>query len=342
MRVAVVQVGYGDGEPVAERVERVAALVRGLAGHDLVVLPELWAPEGFSYRLLGRTGPRALDGPTVTAMAAAARDAGVVLHAGSIVERAADGADRGAQGRGLWNTSVVFGPDGALLATYRKVHRFGFGEGEPQLLEAGEDVVTVDVPRPVTGGDDVRLGLATCYDLRFPELFRRLLDAGRAGRRRPGGLAGGPGRALDAARSGPGHRGPGVRGRLQHRRHALRARHGWRQPGRRAGRRGAGRGRRRRAGAVRSSWTSTGWPVCGNASRCSPTGGCDGVLPGRRRWPAWCWSPISWRRSGSMTKYVMFTGAPIVWLLLADRALSSRRCSSAGTPRRRGACSPAA
>ena len=88
----------------------------------------------------------------MTAMAAAARDAGVVLHAGSIIERAADGADRGAQGRGLWNTSVLLGPDGARLATYRKVHRFGFGEGEPQLLEAGEDVVTVDVPRPPRPG----------------------------------------------------------------------------------------------------------------------------------------------------------------------------------------------
>ena len=152
-------------------------MVRGLAGHDLVVLPELWAPEGFAYRgWAGRAEP--LDGPTMTAMAAAARDAGVVLHAGSIIERAADGADQGAQGRGRWNTSVLLGPDGARLATYRKVHRFGFGEGEPQLLEAGEDVVTVDVPRPTSGGDDVRLGLATCYDLRFPELFRRLLDAG--------------------------------------------------------------------------------------------------------------------------------------------------------------------
>ncbi|GAA4350703.1 carbon-nitrogen family hydrolase [Angustibacter luteus] len=175
--MAVVQVGYGDGEPVAERTDRVAAMVRGLAGHDLVVLPELWAPEGFAYRGWAERA-EGLDGPTMTAMAAAARDAGVVLHAGSIIERAAEGADPGAQGRGLWNTSVLLGPDGARLATYRKVHRFGFGEGEPQLLEAGEDVVTADVPRPATAGDDVRVGLATCYDLRFPELFRRLLDAG--------------------------------------------------------------------------------------------------------------------------------------------------------------------
>ncbi len=50
VRVAVIQVGYGDEEPVPARVERVAAMVRAQAGHDLVVLPELWAHGGFSYR----------------------------------------------------------------------------------------------------------------------------------------------------------------------------------------------------------------------------------------------------------------------------------------------------
>ena len=177
MRVAVLQVAYGDDEPVADRVQRVAGLVRSQAGHDLVVLPELWAPGGFSYRHWSQRA-EGLDGATVTAMRDAARDAGVVLHAGSIIEAAADGAHRGETGRGRWNTSVVIGPDGALSATYRKVHRFGFGEGEPQLLEAGEDVVCTDVPCPASGGDAVRIGLATCYDLRFPELFRRLLDDG--------------------------------------------------------------------------------------------------------------------------------------------------------------------
>src|SRR6185437_12866364 len=94
------------------------------------------------------------------------------------VERLPEGAaasDRGPQGRGLWNTSVVFGPDGSRLAVYRKIHRFGFGEGEPVLLEAGADIVTV--PLPLAGGT-ATLGLSTCYDLRFPEMYRRLLDAG--------------------------------------------------------------------------------------------------------------------------------------------------------------------
>ena len=128
------------------------------------------APGGFAYReWADRAQP--VDGPIGQAMSAAARDAGVVLHAGSIVERPADGAI-GPEGRGLWNTSLVYAADGSLAAAYRKIHRFGFGAGEPRLMDAGEDVVLVDLP----GG--ARAGLSTCYDLRFPELYRRQLDAG--------------------------------------------------------------------------------------------------------------------------------------------------------------------
>jgi predicted amidohydrolase len=149
----------------------VGALVRQQAGHDLVVLPELWAPGGFAYRDWDeRAEP--VDGPTAQAMSTAAREAGVMLHAGSIVERPDDG-ETGPEGRGLWNTSLVFGPDGGLLARYRKIHRFGFGSGEPKLMDAGEDIVLVDLP-----GGQGRAGLSTCYDLRFPELYRRQLDAG--------------------------------------------------------------------------------------------------------------------------------------------------------------------
>src|SRR4051794_26059753 len=171
MRVHVLQLAYGDDEPVPERVERVAALVREQRGADLVVLPELWAHGGFAYRSWAeRAEP--VEGPTMDAMAKAARDAGVVLHAGSIVERlprdAAHGADHGPQGRGLWNTSVVLGPGGERLATYRKIHRFGFGAGEPLLLEAGEQGVA---PTPTPARNDGVTGPATCYHPRLPAPF---------------------------------------------------------------------------------------------------------------------------------------------------------------------------
>ena len=78
---------------------------------------------------------------------------------GSLVERDETGS--------LFNTSVLLGADGEVLTTYRKVHLFGFGEGEPKLMTPGDGPVVHD-----------GLGLATCYDLRFPEMFRALLDGG--------------------------------------------------------------------------------------------------------------------------------------------------------------------
>src|SRR4051794_9437448 len=70
MRVHVLQVAYGDDEPVAARVERVADLVAAQSGADLVVLPELWAPTGMGYRSwLAAAEP--IDGPTVTAISRA-------------------------------------------------------------------------------------------------------------------------------------------------------------------------------------------------------------------------------------------------------------------------------
>jgi len=176
MRIAVIQLGYDDQEPVADRVTRVAGLVRAQAGHDLVVLPELWAPGGFSYQKWDeRAEP--VDGPVAVAMAAAARDAGVMLHAGSIVERPGDG-EHGPEGRHLWNTSLVFAADGSLAATYRKIHRFGFGQGEPLLMEAGDTLSLVDVPDSSRSAGVARAALSTCYDLRFPELYRAQLDVG--------------------------------------------------------------------------------------------------------------------------------------------------------------------
>ncbi|MBH5336036.1 carbon-nitrogen family hydrolase [Streptomyces pactum] len=161
MRASLIQIGVDPGEPVEKRRTRAAALVREQAGADLVVLPELWTVGAFAYDAFA-SGAEPLDGPTASAMAAAARDAGVWLHAGSLVERAAEG---------LYNTSLVFSPAGELVRSYRKIHRFGFDRGEAVLMGAGDEIATAELP-------DATLGLATCYDLRFPELFRLLVDAG--------------------------------------------------------------------------------------------------------------------------------------------------------------------
>jgi predicted amidohydrolase len=162
VRAVLLQLRTDLAEPREARVARVTALVREQRGADLVVLPELW-PTGAFHDTAWEPSAEALDGPTVTALAAAAADLGAYVHMGSLVERA---------GGALHNTSVLLGPDGAVLASYRKVHRFGFAAGERRLLTAGTDVVVHDA------GPLGRWALATCYDLRFPELFRAAVDRG--------------------------------------------------------------------------------------------------------------------------------------------------------------------
>ena len=162
MRASLLQVAVNEGESVESRRRRVAGMVRDQAGADLVVLPELWTTGAFAYEAFGSEA-EPLHGPTYEVMAKAASDAGVWLHAGSVPERDPRGT--------LYNTSLVFSPSGDLAAAYRKIHRFGFDKGEAVLMGAGRDLVTVRLP-------DTTIGVATCYDLRFPELFRGLVDAG--------------------------------------------------------------------------------------------------------------------------------------------------------------------
>ncbi|MFJ2263020.1 carbon-nitrogen family hydrolase [Streptomyces sp. NPDC087844] len=173
MRASLLQIAVDDGESVDARRQRVASLVRQQTGSDLVILPELWTTGAFAYESFDAEA-EPIEGPTCEVMAKAASDAGVWLHAGSIPERvtggAGAGAGAGADG-GLYNTSLVFSPSGDLVATYRKIHRFGFDKGEAVLMGAGSELVTVRLP-------ETTVGLATCYDLRFPELFRGLVDAG--------------------------------------------------------------------------------------------------------------------------------------------------------------------
>ncbi|MFE7351695.1 carbon-nitrogen family hydrolase [Streptomyces sp. NPDC057543] len=162
MRASLIQIAVDPDESVNSRRQRAASLIADQRGADLVVLPELWPVGAFAYTSFADEA-EPLQGPTHDIMAKAAADAGVWLHAGSFVERAVDGT--------LYNTALVFTPEGERAAAYRKVHRFGFDQGEAVMMGAGEDLVTVALPQTT-------LGLATCYDLRFPEMFRGLVDAG--------------------------------------------------------------------------------------------------------------------------------------------------------------------
>lgn len=176
MDIRVLQIGYDETRSANDRLEFVADLVARQAGADLVVLPEMWLHGAWASSGWKETAI-SLDGPEIGLLAESARVANVNLHAGTFVESANAGEDTGFHGRGLWNTSVVLDRQGKRIASYRKIHRFGFGDGEAQVIEAGNEVITAEL-LDAHGLPLCTIGLATCYDLRFPELFRSLADKG--------------------------------------------------------------------------------------------------------------------------------------------------------------------
>jgi predicted amidohydrolase len=166
LRAAVVQLNSTNDKArnlgVAERLVRAAAA----DGAELVALPEKWNLLAGGEELLA--GAEALDGPTLTAARAWARELGINLLAGSVAERGPEGK--------AFNTSVLIGPDGEDLAAYRKIHMFDVDVGgvsyrESDHEEPGEEIVTAPLA-------DTTAGLSVCYDLRFPELYRILAVRG--------------------------------------------------------------------------------------------------------------------------------------------------------------------
>jgi len=161
VRVSLLQLRIDDSESASDRIARVASLVAAQRGVDLVVLPELWVPGAFAYSGFAESADD-LHGTAVAAIAAAATAIGSYVIAGTFIER-----DQGH----LHNTAVVLSPTGELVHTYRKVHLFGFDHGEAAMLTAGSDYSIAAI-------DDLRLAVTTCYDLRFPELYRLFVDQG--------------------------------------------------------------------------------------------------------------------------------------------------------------------
>jgi len=168
LRAGAVQLNSTDdtdrNQEVADRLVRDAAA----RGAELVVLPEKWSVLAAGAQM--HACAQGLDGTWIAWARATARELGIDLVAGSIVERAGDG------GRGA-NTSVHVGPDGELRAVYRKLHMFdvevdGVRYAESEHERPGEEVVV----SALAGG--VGLGMSICYDIRFPELFRLLTVRG--------------------------------------------------------------------------------------------------------------------------------------------------------------------
>ncbi len=167
MRVAVCQLNARENLTANLRVARTLLDQAAERGADLAVLPEYVDYLGPAS---GAPKPEEVDGEFAAFFADAAREAGMWVLAGSFHEAGPE------PGR-TFNTSLLFDRAGRLAATYRKIHLYDVeipgrvSYQESRTVAPGADTVVADV-------DDLRVGLSICYDLRFPELYRRLAEDG--------------------------------------------------------------------------------------------------------------------------------------------------------------------
>ncbi len=137
------------------------------AGASLIMLPE-----HFNY--LGQDSEKPKNSETIDSSPSLdmvrqrAKEFGVHIHIGSFLEK---------EGNQTYNTAVVFDPSGCVVAKYRKIHLFdvkvpgGKRYFESDTISPGDSLKTFTIR-------DLTFGLATCYDLRFPEMFRKLVELG--------------------------------------------------------------------------------------------------------------------------------------------------------------------
>ncbi|MDR3072560.1 MAG: carbon-nitrogen hydrolase family protein [Clostridiales Family XIII bacterium] len=148
-------------ETAADFVNRAAA-----GGAKVVSLPEMWNTP-YDNSFFPRYAEDA-EGPSVVLMADLARTNEVYLIGGSIPER---------QGEKLYNTSYIFAPDGQLLAKHRKIYLFDINvTGGVRFMES--DTLTAGDSETVIDTEFGKIGVAICFDVRFPPLFRSMTDKG--------------------------------------------------------------------------------------------------------------------------------------------------------------------
>jgi predicted amidohydrolase len=172
MRAAVIQLNTQDDPSLNLARVRHWVAQAAAAGAELVTLPENFAfmGEEAHKRELAERLDGAFPGPILTALTEAATAHRVWVLGGGMPEKSDDEARP-------FNTSVLVDPTGTVVAAYRKVHLFdvsladGTSYRESAATSAGAEPLTTEVL-------GVRIGLTVCYDLRFPELFRRLVDQG--------------------------------------------------------------------------------------------------------------------------------------------------------------------
>jgi predicted amidohydrolase len=170
MKVAALQMVSGVSVDANLAAARALLAQAAGAGAELAVLPEYFCLMGHKDTDKLAVRERFGDGPIQSFLRDMARDLGIAIVGGTLPLEAGDDAH-------VRNTSLAFSADGELLARYDKIHLFRFDNGrerydEARVIESGGEPAAFTLTS--RAGREWRIGMSVCYDLRFPELYRRL------------------------------------------------------------------------------------------------------------------------------------------------------------------------
>lgn len=157
-KVASIQYWFSDNNTKEERICQVEELIDKAADVDLILLPEVW---NIGWRCFEKYNEEAetLYGETISRIGKKAREINAYILAGTIIEKSGDD---------LYNTAVFLNPKGEIIAKYRKMHLVTRkGSEEAAVIKLGKEIVTVKTEIGI-------FGFGVCYDLRFPELYRKM------------------------------------------------------------------------------------------------------------------------------------------------------------------------
>lgn len=165
MNIAAIQLEINDKENYSDRIEKVNKILtdieKGKKKPDLIILPEIWGCGFFAFDQYQENGED-IYGYTFSLFKKWALRLDCNILCGSFIEKRVDS---------YFNTSLFLSRKGEVYGQYRKIHLFGYESEERKILTPGNEVTVIET-------EFGKIGLSTCYDLRFPEQYRKMVDQG--------------------------------------------------------------------------------------------------------------------------------------------------------------------